>query len=155
MSNNHLNVENFHATAAVPGPSLANRPPALVIPGICEPNKRYDATRKMLKAKPVDRIKISIFGSFFYDDDIECPQPPCHRLPFGFNRGSNVAQVNKYINGVHREIFATGRTAQRWMLTLQRAILASMLPLARDIPFVRHIGSYPAKVAPHVRKNQC
>ncbi|EYC20268.1 hypothetical protein Y032_0022g542 [Ancylostoma ceylanicum] len=53
MSNNHLNVENFHATAAVPGPSLANRPPALVIPGICEPNKRYDATRKMLKSPPL------------------------------------------------------------------------------------------------------
>ncbi|RCN43288.1 hypothetical protein ANCCAN_10702 [Ancylostoma caninum] len=51
MSNNHLNVENFHATAAVPGPSLANRPPALVIPGICEPNKRYEATRKMLKVR--------------------------------------------------------------------------------------------------------
>ncbi|KAK6725667.1 hypothetical protein RB195_004157 [Necator americanus] len=54
MSNNQVNVENFHATAAVPGPSLINRPPALVIPGIYEPNKqRYDGTRRMLKSPPL------------------------------------------------------------------------------------------------------
>ncbi|XGW23245.1 hypothetical protein V3C99_005466 [Haemonchus contortus] len=49
---NHLNVEEFHETAANPGPSMVNRPPVLVIPGNDE-SQGYDDRRRMLKSPPL------------------------------------------------------------------------------------------------------
>ncbi|KAK6053116.1 hypothetical protein COOONC_09378 [Cooperia oncophora] len=55
----HLNVENFHETAATPGPSMVNRPPVLVIPGNNE-SKGYDDTRRMLKPAPIDDHEVEL-----------------------------------------------------------------------------------------------
>lgn len=49
----HANVENVHANVDVlPGPSMVNRPPALVLPSNCD-GQGYDESRKIYKAPPV------------------------------------------------------------------------------------------------------